>query len=193
MRKHVSSWILFQFSLSLLPSARPIFFNWIRCVCGMRWFIYSSRERERENSEWGKEIFNTNECVYIWKSNECIFCYHDKNDEFSRISLFTDAHLRLKLAPSNQPRLKQIDRKKYVLFFVSRCLSFRFFCCKILRNPDDINEWKGFDSSAYSIFCAFFLSLHHFTFFLLLQVDASGTCTEDANEDIIESDYGSKY
>lgn len=163
MRKHVSSWILFQFSLSpFCPLlARYSSIGSDACVGCVDSFIH--RERERENSEWGKEIFNTNECVYIWKSNECIFCYHDKNDEFSRISLFTDAHLRLKLAPSNQPRLKQIDRKKYVLFFVSRCLSFRFFCCKILRNPDDINEWKGFDSSAYTIFCAFFLSLHHFT------------------------------
>lgn len=193
MRKSMYRLESFSFSLSLFCPllARYSSIGSDACVGCVDSFIH----RERENSEWGKEIFNTNECVYIWKSNECIFCYHDKNDEFSRISLFTDAHLRLKLALSNQPRLKQIDRRKYVLFFVSRCLSFRFFCCKISQNPDDINEWKGFDSSAYSIFWAF-LSLFtplHFTFFLLLQFDASGTCTEDANEDIIESDYGSKY
>lgn len=69
-------------------------------------FIESERARERVVNG-GKEIFNTNECVYIWKSNECIFCYHDKNDEFFRISLFADAHLHththaLRMALANQ-------------------------------------------------------------------------------------------
>lgn len=165
MRKHVSSWILFLFLISSFSLSRPSIT--LGCVCGMRWFIYSSSERESARVvNGGKKYSIQMNVLYIWKSNECIFCYHDKNDEFSRISLFADAHLRMELALSNQPRLKQIDSKKICSFSsVSRWyFSFLFLCCKISQNPDDINEWKGFDSSAYSIFCAFFsCSLLHFT------------------------------
>lgn len=97
--------------------------------------------------------------------------------------------------------LNKSTAKEYVLFSRQSILFIPFFLLQNFAKSRWYKRMKGlwfkclFNILRFSL--SLFTPLHftslHLTFVLLLQFDANGTWTEDANEDITESDYGSKY